>query len=159
MKINTGLSCLFVIFFLNYCAGIQEKKTNKDITDSIVSGASKKSIDSVKKDLVINKRPRYKNLDSISCDSLLTLLVLSSSLDTMFKKGLSVVPDGVIKGVLSIKITRKNEFGDDKTFALLDFDMGKKQLNDVTASPDHPTKLQYDSIIFNSITKNCRLVE
>ncbi|HEV2355256.1 MAG TPA: hypothetical protein VGR89_13495 [Puia sp.] len=96
---------------------------------------------------------------TVSCDSLLTLLVQTSSLDKSEKQGFQVQTDDVVKGVLKIKITNRNELGVDVPIALLDLDIKKRSLTDVTPNHDKPVELRYDTTVFNTIVKNCKVVE
>ena len=39
------------------------------------------------------------------------------------------------------------------------FDIKKKELNDVSPNHDQPIKLRYDTVIFNKLVKNCKVVD
>jgi hypothetical protein len=158
MKLNAILFILTVIPVLCSCTRNKKpKSTDRSYDSTSIKSAKSKSHVRITGDttglLGSNK------LDTISCDSLLTLLVETSSLDKKYIQGFKVQQDDVSDGILKIKITNKNEEGNDIALVWLDLDLKKKLLNDVTPDADKPIKLKYDTIIFNKILEKCRLIE
>jgi hypothetical protein len=95
----------------------------------------------------------------LSCDSLLSVLVMTSSLDRDKKNGFNVKVDEVVDGVLKLKIVNTNEYKMDVPIGWIDFDMKRASLKDVSPDHDSAINLTYDRSIFNLIRKNCQVIE
>ncbi|MGH2644799.1 MAG: hypothetical protein ACRDE2_12670, partial [Chitinophagaceae bacterium] len=102
---------------------------------------------------------RNINYSKLSCDSLLTLLIRSSSLDSNLKV-FDIEPIEFDEGILKLQCGDTNEFGDWKPIAWLELDTINSQLRQVThvltyKGQDSIIILHYDTTIYRTIIKKC----
>lgn len=151
MKIYTF--CFFILFILAIITGCNTNASHpkNTVNDSLVS----KSSTAYKYNIVIGNQQEKTNYYELSCDSLLTLLIKSSSLDSDLKI-FDVEPIDFVRGVLKIQLgTNTNEFKQWKPIAFLELDTTNSQLRNVSYGTDSLILLSYDTAIYRIILRKC----
>jgi hypothetical protein len=104
--------------------------------------------------LPIDSTKKEGNYSDISCDSLLTLLIKSSNIDSTSKTQVAN-PIAFTRGILKIQIGNTNELGNWVTLDWLELDTTSSELRNVTFGPDSVILLSYDTAIYRAILKRC----
>jgi hypothetical protein len=156
MKSNKCNSLVLFVFLLASCQGVQQKMSENKVDSTTIVNHTNDSINNKLRADSLNNKNAIKNA-TVSCDSLLTLLIKSSNIENI--KGLSSKANGFNKGVLSIKIYYFNpEVSQEMTYETLLLNIREKQLIEFK---DNGSRifLKYDTTIFNRLISNCNFYE
>jgi hypothetical protein len=150
IAISISLIVAVGMFLANRFADGVVNKTKKAMS-------SAEYLNSIKDEKSIFGEP--KDRTELSCDSLMTLLVHSSSLDDKVKSGSLVRADEEEQGKIIVIVINKNETGIYIPVKWLELNLNNRILNDISPILQHSIQLTYDTTIYNRIAKNCRVIE
>ena len=155
-KIIIGIA-IFISLIVAVIMFLMNRFGDRVIAKTKKAMSSKEYLKNITNGKSIFAEPKDRN--ELSCDSLMTLLVHSSSLADKVKAGSLVRSDEGERGKITVILINQNELGMYIPVTWLVLNLKDRVLSEVSPIHRDPIQLTYDTAIYNRIARNCRVIE